>query len=89
LTYIEWYKPLTQFDADLGRYKIAPAFQQHGRRASIIPVTQIARSCHLILRFPRKVDRTLSTDDILDRCQSFYLNCYLRHINFVLFRGVR
>ncbi|KAJ6486039.1 hypothetical protein DFH09DRAFT_805128, partial [Mycena vulgaris] len=66
LTYIEWYPPLTQFDADLGRYKIAPAFQQHSRRASIIPVTQIARSCHLILRFPRKVDRTLSTDDILD-----------------------
>ncbi|KAJ7701258.1 hypothetical protein B0H14DRAFT_2305417, partial [Mycena olivaceomarginata] len=48
LAYIEWYKPLTQFDADLGMYKIAPAVQYHRRRVSIIPVTQIARSCHLI-----------------------------------------
>ncbi|KAJ7743396.1 hypothetical protein B0H16DRAFT_1664152 [Mycena metata] len=45
LAYIEWYKPLTQLDTDL-------AFQNHHRRASIIPVTQISRSCHLIPRFP-------------------------------------
>ncbi|KAF8127087.1 hypothetical protein K438DRAFT_1474305, partial [Mycena galopus ATCC 62051] len=48
LAYIEWYKPLTQLDTDLGMYKIAPAFNHGARRASIIPVTQIARSCHLI-----------------------------------------
>jgi hypothetical protein len=88
LAYIEWYKPLTQIDKDLGMYKITPAFHNHHRRASIIPVTQIARSCHLIPRFSRTVDRTLTTDDVLDRCESFYLNCYLRHIDFVLFRGV-
>ncbi|KAJ6545618.1 hypothetical protein B0H19DRAFT_955127 [Mycena capillaripes] len=88
LAYIEWYKPLTQFDNDLGMYKIAAAFHNHRRRASIIPVTQISRSCHLIPRFSRKIDRTLTTDDVLDRCKDFYLNCYLRHIDFVLFRGV-
>ncbi|KAJ7782948.1 hypothetical protein B0H16DRAFT_1658373 [Mycena metata] len=89
LAYVEWYKPLTQLDTDLRMYKIAPAFQNHRRRASIIPVTQISRSCHLIIRFPGVVDRTLSTDNVLDRCTSFYLNCYLRHIDFVLFRGVQ
>ncbi|KAK7059386.1 hypothetical protein R3P38DRAFT_3522392 [Favolaschia claudopus] len=89
LAYVEWYKPLSQFDTDLGMYKIAPAFHNHTRRASIIPVTQISRSCHLIPRFPRHVDRTLTSDDILDKCQSFYLNCYLRHIDFVLLRGVK
>ncbi|KAJ6629711.1 hypothetical protein B0H10DRAFT_1293965 [Mycena sp. CBHHK59/15] len=89
LVYIEWYKPLTQFDEDLGMYKISPSTQAHRRRASIIPVTQISRSCHLIPRFGRAIDRTLTTDDVLDRCKMFYLNCYLRHIDFILFRGVR
>ncbi|KAJ7481268.1 hypothetical protein B0H11DRAFT_1670191, partial [Mycena galericulata] len=71
LAYVEWYTPLTQLDADLGMYKITPATQLHLRRASIIPVTQISRSCHLIPRFSRKIDRTLTTDSVLDRCKSF------------------
>ncbi|KAJ6618487.1 hypothetical protein B0H10DRAFT_2164151 [Mycena sp. CBHHK59/15] len=81
LAYVEWYKPLTQIDNDLGMYKIAAASHHH--------LTQISRSCHLIPRLNRKIDRTLATDDVLDRCKDFYLNCYLRHIDFVLFRGVQ
>ncbi|KAJ7243295.1 hypothetical protein C8J57DRAFT_981661, partial [Mycena rebaudengoi] len=64
LAYIEWFKPLTQLDVDLGMYKISPATQAHRRRASIIPVTQISRSCHLIPRFPHLIDRTWTTDDV-------------------------
>ncbi|KAJ7911973.1 hypothetical protein B0H13DRAFT_2478875, partial [Mycena leptocephala] len=86
LAYVEWYRPLNQFDTDLGMYKIAPASHLGRKRASIIPVTHISRSCHLVPRFPHSIDRTLTTDDVLDRCTSFYLNCYLRHIDFVLFR---
>jgi hypothetical protein len=89
LAYVEWYRPLTQFDTDLGMYKIAPASHHGRKRASIIPVTHISRSCHLVPRFPHSIDHTLTTDDVLDRCTSFYLNCYLRHIDFVLFRGVQ
>ncbi|KAJ7097059.1 hypothetical protein B0H15DRAFT_961174 [Mycena belliarum] len=89
LAYVQWYKPLTQYQAELGMYRISPATHANCRRASIIPVTQIARSCHLIPIFPLHIDRTLTTDDVLDRCKRFYLNCYLRHIDFVLFRGVR
>ncbi|KAJ7614490.1 hypothetical protein FB45DRAFT_1110243 [Roridomyces roridus] len=89
LAYVEWYTPLTQLDPDLGMYKIAPATQSHRRRASIIPITQICRSCHLIPRFSRKIDRTLTTDNALEKCKSFYINCYLRHIDFVLFKSVK
>ncbi|KAJ7169340.1 hypothetical protein C8R43DRAFT_945279 [Mycena crocata] len=63
LAYVEWFKPLTQLDPDLGMYKLAFATQAQRRRSSIIPVTQIARSCHLIPRFPRHIDRTLTTDN--------------------------
>ncbi|KAJ7113327.1 hypothetical protein C8R43DRAFT_1138622 [Mycena crocata] len=89
LAYVEWFKPLTQLDPDLGMYKLAFATQAQRRRSSIIPVTQIARSCHLIPRFPRHIDRTLTTDNVLDKCKAFYLNCYLRHLDFVLLRGVK
>ncbi|KAJ7131567.1 hypothetical protein C8R43DRAFT_930595, partial [Mycena crocata] len=86
LAYVEWFKPLTQVDADLGMYKLSPATQAQRRRSSIIPVTYISRSCHLIPRFSHRIDRTLTTDDVLDRCKSFYLNCYLRHTDFALLR---
>ncbi|KAJ7630322.1 hypothetical protein FB45DRAFT_978715 [Roridomyces roridus] len=89
LAYIEWYTPLTQLDPNLGMYKITPATQAHRRRASIIPITQISRSCHLIPRFTRKIDRTLTTHNVLDRCKVFYINCYLRHVDFVLFNAVK
>ncbi|KAJ7218589.1 hypothetical protein GGX14DRAFT_340872, partial [Mycena pura] len=53
LAYIEWsrYKPLTQLDKSLGMYKITPAMHLQNRRASIIPITLISRSCHLIPQF--------------------------------------
>ncbi|KAJ7623731.1 hypothetical protein FB45DRAFT_980504 [Roridomyces roridus] len=89
LAYVEWYTPLTQLDPNLGMYKIAPATHAHRRRASIIPITQISRSCHLIPRFSRKIDRTLTADNVLDRCNVFYINCYLRHVDFVLFHAVK
>ncbi|KAJ7052173.1 hypothetical protein C8F01DRAFT_998440 [Mycena amicta] len=86
LAYIEWYKPLTTRDDTLGMFKISAATQNNRRRASIIPVTLINRSCHLIPRFPRQIDRTLTSDNVLDRAKNFYLNPYLRHIDFVLLR---
>ncbi|KAJ7223235.1 hypothetical protein GGX14DRAFT_351944, partial [Mycena pura] len=89
LAYIEWFRPLNSFDKTLAMFKVTPAFRQHARHASIIPITQINRSCHLIPKFPPKVDRTLTADDVLERVTEFYLNPYLRHIDFVLLRGVR
>ncbi|KAJ7216094.1 hypothetical protein GGX14DRAFT_341079, partial [Mycena pura] len=62
--HIEWFRPLNSFDKTLAMFKVTPAFRQQARHASIVPITQINRSCHLIPKFPPKVDRTLTADDV-------------------------
>lgn len=89
LAYVEWFKPLHQMDNIVGMYKVSRSSHLHRRRASIIPVTQIARSCHLLPAFGHSMDRTWTTDNVLESSSSFLLNCYLRHIDFVLLRGVQ
>ncbi|KAF7293104.1 hypothetical protein MIND_01209800 [Mycena indigotica] len=88
LAYVEWYKPLTSKDEVLGMYKIAPATINNRRRASIIPVSLINRSCHLIPRFTQHIQPGLTSETVLDVAKDFLLNPYLRHIDFVLLRGV-
>ncbi|KAJ7186265.1 hypothetical protein GGX14DRAFT_383622, partial [Mycena pura] len=78
LAYVEWYKPLTQLDKSLGMYKITPAMNLQNRRASIIPITLISRSCHFIPQFGPTADRSMRSEDVLDVHKDFYLNCHLR-----------
>ncbi|KAJ7053548.1 hypothetical protein C8F01DRAFT_996513 [Mycena amicta] len=89
LAYIEWFTPLTRRDDVLGMFKLSPASQNQHRRASIIPATLINRSCHLIPRFPRQITSDFDSETALDRAKNLYLNPYLRHIDFVLLRGVK
>ncbi|KAJ7215521.1 hypothetical protein GGX14DRAFT_608507, partial [Mycena pura] len=86
LAYVEWYKPLTQLDKTLGMYKITPAMHLQNRRASIIPITLISRSCHLIPQFGPTAAPSMRSEDVLDVHKDFYLNCYLRLVDFVLLR---
>jgi hypothetical protein len=86
LAYVEWFTPFNVPVADLGMYQISRSFRGHHRRASIIPVTQIERSVHLIPKFGKRIDPTWATDDVLERCKAFFVNCYLRHLDFLLFR---
>lgn len=43
-------------------------------QAAVIRVDSIRRSCHLIPDIVGKVDRTLNSDNILDRWNKFYVN---------------
>ena len=88
LAYIEWFTPLHQRDSPSGMYKITPSTRQHRRNASIIPISSIARSCHLIPLFGRAIDWSWRQDNVLKKCNTFYVNPYLRHIDFVLFNDI-
>lgn len=89
LAYIEWFTPLNVYDDKIGMYSIAPSmsrrFRQH-RSVSIVPVTDVVRSCHLIPQWGRSIDPTWSQDNIYEVCKKFYLNPYLQHSDFVLLR---
>ncbi|KAK0476283.1 hypothetical protein EDD18DRAFT_1385437 [Armillaria luteobubalina] len=87
LAYIEWFTPLHKLDNRVGMFKVQRSTHSGQRlRASIIPVTYISRSCQLSPYFGRSMDRTWSSNNVLDLCQSFHVNSYLRHIDFVLLR---
>ncbi|KAJ7757903.1 hypothetical protein B0H16DRAFT_1822559 [Mycena metata] len=86
LAYIEWFRPLTQPVPDIGMYQVAPSTRNHRPNSTIIPITNIVRSCHLIPVFGHVSDTTWTSARVLDQSPSFYLNPYLRHHDFYLFR---
>ncbi|KAJ7689554.1 hypothetical protein B0H17DRAFT_937114, partial [Mycena rosella] len=86
LVYVDWYKPLKPPVANIGMHEVSLSSRNHRQHSSIIPITDILRSCHLIPVFGRSVDPTWTSETVLDLCKSFYLNPYLRHHDFYLFR---
>ena len=85
LLYVEWFTPLHKPVPGLGLHLISQSTHQHRWHASIIPATQLVRSCHLYPFFGRSVNNTWTSDNVLDLCPKFYLNSYLRHDDFVFF----
>ena len=67
-------------------YQVSRSTRSGYRQASIIAVDQIERLIHLVPKFGRQVDRTWTVDDVLELCKTFYVNPYLRHLDFLLFR---
>ncbi|KAN0113956.1 hypothetical protein V8E52_007264 [Russula decolorans] len=63
---------------------------QESERTSVVPVSKLQRSCHLIPRLGKgRIDPTWHSANILDQDIKFYVNCYLRHIDFILLRRVQ
>ncbi|KAK0492660.1 hypothetical protein EDD18DRAFT_1310785 [Armillaria luteobubalina] len=62
------------------------SLRNHHRNASIIPITYISHSCHLIPYSGHIMDPTWTSESAIEKCKSFHLNTYLRHIDFVLLR---
>ncbi len=48
LAYVVWFKPFRTPAADIGMFITSNSTQNHRRRASVVPLTDIVRSCHLI-----------------------------------------
>lgn len=86
LAYIKWFTPFTTPVVDLGMYQVSQSSRRHRRRASVIPVSHIERSIHLIPKFGRAMNQTCSTDNVLELCKTFYVNPYVRHLDFLLLR---
>lgn len=89
LAYIEWFTSLSVYDSNLGMYSISHSMSRRFlqcRSVSIVPITDIVRSCHLIPHWGRSIDVTWSQENVYEKCKKFYLNPYLRHSDFVLLR---
>ncbi|KAI9057363.1 hypothetical protein FKP32DRAFT_1584219 [Trametes sanguinea] len=87
LAYVEWFTPFHSVDEVTGMYVVSPSTRQRQRFASIIPLSDIVRTCHLIPCWGKRIQRRVIVGDILDNTSlRFFLNPYLRHHDFVLLR---
>ncbi|KAF8262583.1 hypothetical protein EI94DRAFT_1773159 [Lactarius quietus] len=75
LAYVQWYSPLTVQDPNHGMFKIRPQKDSDANwTCSIIPVGNIQRSVHLLPKFGPVVPKEWTSDSILDRCDTFFVN---------------
>lgn len=87
LAYVEWFRGFTVEDPTVSMYKITWSTRNGGQvNAAIIPIDRIARSCHLIPVFGDEIDPSWNQDNIYKKCSDFFLNPYLRHLDFFLLR---
>ncbi|KAJ7779848.1 hypothetical protein B0H16DRAFT_1671879 [Mycena metata] len=71
LAYVDWYKPLKVPVPNIRMHEVSLSSRNNRQNSSIIPVSHILRSCHLIPVFGRSMDPTWTLDRVLDKCKSF------------------
>ncbi|RPD62619.1 hypothetical protein L226DRAFT_458001 [Lentinus tigrinus ALCF2SS1-7] len=76
LAYVEWFTPFVHAHRDHGLYKISRSLRRAARLASVIPVEQLERSCHLIPEFGPIAPRDWTRDNVLDKAKNFYFNAF-------------
>jgi hypothetical protein len=84
LVYVHWFKPLREPVDGLGMLQVSFSSHNHRQRASVIPLTDVQQSCHLIPAFGHASAKELgwTAEKVLQEAPSFYLNPYLRHYDF-------
>lgn len=91
LAYVRWFRKFstTRKDQATNMYNVAASTRDGGyANTSIIPITHIVRSCHLIPVFGNQVDDSWTHENVLKKSSKFFLNPYLRHLDFFLLRYV-
>ncbi|KAF8804478.1 hypothetical protein BYT27DRAFT_7258947 [Phlegmacium glaucopus] len=86
LAYIKWFTPLGMPDRVTGMYVVRRSTRHHHPNAEIVSVDRFVRGCHLMGKVGRVLDRTWTTDNILQKATSFWVNSYINADMFIMTR---
>ncbi|EKM48070.1 uncharacterized protein PHACADRAFT_56143, partial [Phanerochaete carnosa HHB-10118-sp] len=64
LVFVQWYTPLNMHDEVSGMYSVGVSTSNHERSASVIPITALIRSCHLIPNWGRAINQTWTQENV-------------------------
>lgn len=85
LAYVEWFSAFTSPESDHGMHRLKRSMEGGERVASIVPVSSIRRSTHLFPKFGPVVPEDWTSDNVLEKCSTFYLNPFAdRNAYFIL-----
>jgi hypothetical protein len=78
LAYVEWYTKFNAPNQASKLHTIRPSTLNHAPRASVIPVALLFAPCHLVPKVRNaQIDRSWTTDNVLDKADAFFLNTYV------------
>lgn len=75
--YVEWYTPFKKAPMDQGSrlFKIKCLYDSNGKqKTSIVPVSYIRQSVHLLPKFGPVVPVHWTSSNVLDEAEAFYVN---------------
>jgi hypothetical protein len=80
LAYVEWFTPFPDTSEPHHRqYKLSYSRVAGGTLASVVDVSSIVSSIHLLPRFGRICERKWTSSNVLDKCTTFYVNSFGNH----------
>ncbi|KAI0074317.1 hypothetical protein K474DRAFT_1716562 [Panus rudis PR-1116 ss-1] len=86
LAYVEWFTPFGRVEPLTGMHVVTRSMRAKQPNGCILPLTDIVAPCHLVAKCGKQIDRTISSVNVLDRGQSFYVNPYISIHEFSMFR---
>lgn len=84
LLYIEVFTRFTEEPEPYSKlYKISHDWHNQQRRSIVLPVHRVFRSCHLIPDWGAQVNRSWSSEYVLEQADTFFLNPFSDHHMFL------
>ena len=78
LVYVEWFSEFSQSPEEhLRLWKVTRSANAVERQTEVIKLGDIIQTCHLIPVFGKKKSNEWKRDNVLEKCEEFYLNSFL------------